>query len=70
MKTTRESKESLSLRLEPDTRARVERVVEKMAARAGVPVSRSAVLRVILDRGLAALEREHGLAAVAKRGKK
>ena len=57
------SKESqISLKVQPDLLARVDRVRAEMSARAGgVEISRAAAARTCMDAGLSLLESEFGL---------
>jgi hypothetical protein len=51
-----------SIRLAPDLLRRVDAMAERLGSLTGIPVSRSAVLRLAVERGLDALESEHGKA--------
>jgi hypothetical protein len=56
--------EHVAVRLDEDTRIRLDRLIAKMGERAaefGVLLSLSDVMRAAVTRGLPILEREHGL---------
>jgi hypothetical protein len=58
----------VSARLDGDMLARLDKIAEELTKRAaGASVNRSAVVRLAVDRGVAALEKELGLSKRPKR---
>lgn len=52
---------SVNIRLTEEQAARMDRIAAVLVVKTGVDVTRSVVLRAVLDRGIKAYEREHGI---------